>query len=564
MNLRNPVSFNYNSNTNINNRYFHEQSTDNQYFETCGGGRSRSNANLSFNQIDHQSTQQNTATSSFQNTKRCLSQPHQQLNYQAYNYPPHDQNEHNIFIQEQQQNPIKRDDSKVMKNYREFIDDALHSLSQERQRQSRDIDRIKSEINSIRDSSSKPRGGYANQTQYKPPLSNKSNYNNLNGNYNSLKSTLNNTQRDLSQRDYQSNIHTQYSTHQNPFMPTLENTARITDDHFISTGTQQNIQLMHPYSQHQISNHNSSIETQMEDLNNIDINYRSVVAAVSSSHRDNNLQSHSNQHQNQAEQTEIEIIRKQLKLELKKIEHEKEAYQQQRNQLEKLNKDKNQDMLMEEYTKVKQQLFETKVRLDFVENEKVNMRKQIDEKDSKLRKLERENRELKNQIQDQDCKYLKDMEITAKYIEQQMKVSSKLSKILRQYFLDYESHDQETPILDKADILERHLVKRDLKNSKKSILISNQTDQNQDKPNKDHLQQESRSKSGSKTPFRMSKASTHNRSQYNVSQNQDYNLLMRKMDDLESALSHKKNQLLQNSKKQTSTKKKNMSTQLIR
>ena len=70
-----------------------------------------------------------------------------------------------------------------------------------------------------------------------------------------------------------------------------------------------------------------------------------------------------------------------MRRELKKVEHEKLAYIEQKKQLQILQQDKVHNEIMEELTKTKQELFEVKVRLEFIDKEKVIVEKKLKDKD---------------------------------------------------------------------------------------------------------------------------------------------------------------------------------------
>eukprot|EP00347_Sterkiella_histriomuscorum_P008625 403344378 len=423
-----------------------------------------------------------------------------------------------------------------VQNYREEIDDALHSLSLERQRQSVDIDKIKQDIQMIRQSNQQPKSELYEQ-QFNGKSFNLQNVNNSK----KVPIIVLNTQT-ISSTDFESiNHHDQanFNTLNEPFSTTsLQNF----ENKFI-------VQSLQPQPQ---------TITQPQQLSLF--NYH---------------------------QEELQQLRSQMQKQLRNLETEKEAYIKEKQHFQELYRNKSQETFIEEYSSVKQELFEVKVRLEFLEKEKVKMGMEVEEKDRCLKVYQEENLVLKQRLEKLEQKDLQVQETTAKYIEQQIHVSSHLSKMLRHYFLDYETHEQNTPLQEKLSLLEEHIKRLIIKpQSQKLILNQNQTSsthliprysnysnaqssakfstkyhqdciQPNDENDLNSSNARSLSKHRSKTPTQIRNQAYGKESQYLTEKmkqeggtsNFEFNTLMRKIDDLEHAIIDKKTKIAKKSAK---------------
>ena len=118
------------------------------------------------------------------------------------------------------------------------------------------------------------------------------------------------------------------------------------------------------------------------------------------------------------------------------------------------------DELYEEMSSVKQKLFEKNCRVQFLEKQSLRDKADLDAKDKLIEKEAAKVEELQKKLEEANAKNQYQQELLEAKASDVQTMSIFVSKMLKEHFLDYESHSVTQPALQqKLDILDRHLAK---------------------------------------------------------------------------------------------------------
>lgn len=116
--------------------------------------------------------------------------------------------------------------------------------------------------------------------------------------------------------------------------------------------------------------------------------------------------------------------------------------------------------LFEEISGVKQKLFEKNCRIQFLEKQSLRDKAELDAKDKLIEREASKVEELQKKLEEAHEQNKYQEELLGGKAEEFQTMSIFVSKMLKEHFMDYESHSlTQPPIEQKLQILERHLAK---------------------------------------------------------------------------------------------------------
>ena len=118
------------------------------------------------------------------------------------------------------------------------------------------------------------------------------------------------------------------------------------------------------------------------------------------------------------------------------------------------------DELFEELSSVKQKLFEKNCRIQFLQKQSLKDKAELDAKDKLIEKEVSKVEQLQKQLEEAHAKNKYHEELLEAKASDVQSLSMFVSKMLKEHFMDYESHSvTQPPLQQKLEILDRHLGK---------------------------------------------------------------------------------------------------------
>lgn len=109
---------------------------------------------------------------------------------------------------------------------------------------------------------------------------------------------------------------------------------------------------------------------------------------------------------------------------------------------------------------VKQQIFEKNCRIQFLEKQSLKDKAELDAKDKLIEKEVARSEALQKQLEEAQAKNQYHEELLEAKATDIQNLSMLVSKMLKEHFMDYESHTvTQPPLQQKLEILDRHLQK---------------------------------------------------------------------------------------------------------